>query len=60
MTINENYALYLFEDFLLDDFFMESVKRPTDETVAFWNQFLESNPMQVNTFKAAQMFIEDL
>ena len=54
------YADYSFEDFLQDDFFMESHKRPTEESVAFWKQFLEDYPQQADTCRAAGRFFEDL
>ena len=60
MTVHENYSNYSFEDFFQDEYFMESIKRPTEESIAFWNEFLEIYPAQANTFMAAQRFIEDL
>ena len=60
MEGQEKYASYLFEDFLQDGFFIESVKKPTDERIAFWNRFLEDYPEQSDIYHAAQAFIEDL
>ena len=60
MKENEKYANYSFEDFLQDDFFMESHKRPTAESVAFWEQFLEDYPQQADACHAAGRFVEDL
>ena len=60
MTEQEKYTTYSFEDFLQDDFFRESIKRPTEETVAFWNNFLENYPEQSDKYHAVRRFFEDL
>ena len=60
MTKQEKYSTYSFEDFLQDNFFIESIKRPTEESLLFWNRFLEDYPEQSETYHAAQMFLEDL
>ena len=60
MAEQEKYSDYSFEDFLQDDFFIEFTKRPTEESVAFWDNFLNTHPEQVELFQAAQRFVEDL
>ena len=60
MKGQEKYSTYLFEDFLQDDFFMESVKRPTEELHEFWNRFLVDYPEQSDSFHSARRFVEDL
>ena len=60
MKEHGKYATCSFEDFLQDDFFIESIKQPTADTVAFWNHFLEVYPEQSDTYHAAHTFIEDL
>jgi len=60
MKEQEKYAKYPFEDFLQDDFFIESVKRPTEESDVFWSRFLEIYPEQTDNFQAARKFIFDL
>ena len=60
MTEQEKYTTYSFEDFLQDDFLMESIKRPTEESVAFWNDFLENYPEQADAYHAARRFFEDV
>lgn len=59
MVRHENYSKSSFEDFLQDDFFIESVKRPTAESVAFWEGFLSEYPGQASAYTAARKFIED-
>lgn len=59
MAEQEKYANYSFEDFLQDKFFIESVKRPTEESVVFWNHFIVSFPEQMEVYGAARKFIED-
>ena len=60
MVEHEKYKSYTFDDFLQDDYFIESIKRPSEKSVSFWYQFLESFPEQVAIFLAAQKFLEDL
>ena len=60
MSGQEKYATFSFEDFLQDDFFISSIRKPTDEQVVFWNRFLEDYTEQSDIYHAAQSFIEDL
>lgn len=50
----QKYASYLLLDFISDDFFIRSVKHPTPQTEAFWLEFLEVFPHQVETFRKAK------
>lgn len=60
MTGKKKYATYSFEDFLQDDFFIESIKRPTREKLDFWENFLEAYPQQSEPYHAARRFLEDV
>ena len=60
MAGQEKYSKYSFEDFLQDDFFVASVKRPTEEGIAFWNRFLKDYPEQTDVFRAAGKFVEEV
>ena len=60
MTVQEKYANYSFEGFLQDDFFMESVRRPTEESSVFWKQFLTDYPAQTAVVQAARQFLEEM
>ena len=39
---------------------MESTKRQTDESVVFWNDFLEKYSEQADSYHAARRFMNDL
>ena len=60
MTGQKKYTTYSFEDFLQDDFFIESIKSPTEERRTFWKNFLEDHPEQSETYHAARKFLEDV
>ena len=60
MTEPEKYSKYSFEDFLQDDFFVTSIKRPTEESIAFWNRFLEDYPEHTFIYVAAERFVHDV
>jgi len=53
-----NYNKYSFEDFLQDDFFISSVNNPTEETVKFWNNFVEENSENLYNYNSAKLYIE--
>ena len=57
MNLQEKYASYAFEDFLQDDFFVESCKNPVAESIDFWRRFLEKHPQQAETYHAARKFL---
>lgn len=49
-----NYSQSTFEELLQDDFFLSSMKQPTEETETFWNDFERSKPANLDDFKAAK------
>lgn len=49
-----DYSQSTFEELLQDDFFLSSMKQPTEETEAFWNDFERSKPANLDDFKAAK------
>ena len=56
---HQDYAEFSFEDFLQDDFFVSSIKNPTPETLAFWNEFHERNE-NIENYIAAKDCIESI
>ena len=60
MKEQEKYSRYSFEDFIHDDFFVESIKRPTDESISFWNLFLENHPEQSENYHTARLCVENV
>ncbi|NDV63716.1 FecR family protein [Bacteroides sp. 224] len=57
---NTDFTLYTFEDFLQNDFFISSMKHPTEETINFWKQFELSAPSNINEFTAAKEYLAAL
>jgi len=55
---NKDYSLYSAEDFLDDDFFIMSMKYPTNKTIDFWRNLLETGIVDVNEYNLARCFIE--
>lgn len=58
--IIEEYASYTFDDFLFDDFFINSLKNPSYESVKFWDQYISSNPLNIEAYYQAKSYIESL
>lgn len=52
-----DYSQSTFEELLQDDFFLSSMKQPTEETEAFWSDFERSKPANLDDFKAAKVCI---
>lgn len=62
-NIKENikdYSNFTFEDFLRDDFFIESVLNPTEKSTLFWDDFQKENKENINDFQKAVNNIRDL
>lgn len=54
----KDYKHYSFEDFLQDDFFIFSVKNPTEDTIAFWEAFKKENNKNLYNFDSAKSYLE--
>lgn len=52
------YSNYSAEDFALDDSFKKWVLNPDDETVQFWNRWLENNPHQKEEIHTAAQLVK--
>lgn len=52
-----DFSLYTFEEFLQNDFFISSMKHPSEETQKFWNDFELANPANMEAFIAAKEYI---
>jgi ferric-dicitrate binding protein FerR (iron transport regulator) len=57
MNINQYNQL---EDFLLDDAFVNWVQQPSEQTNAFWKQWMLENPDKEMLFEEAQIIIKQL
>jgi len=56
----ENYKNSSEEELILDEFFVQSVQQPSEETEAFWNGFVSAFPDKKNTVEAAGTFIRNI
>ena len=55
-----DFSLYTFEEFLQNDFFISSVKYPTEEIQEFWDRFEKSTPSNIDDYFAAREYIETI
>lgn len=55
-----DFSRFTFEEFLQNDFFLSSMKCPTEETQRFWSGFEEGNPSNREDFIAAKEYIKTL
>lgn len=53
----EKYLKYSTDDFLLDDFFIRSIRHSDEHAALFWSNFLDSNPPNVQQYIQAKDFI---
>lgn len=56
----KEYASYTFEDFMQDDFFILSVRKPSNDSIWFWNQFIQSKPVNSEEYYRAKSSIDSL
>lgn len=56
----EVYTTYTFEDFLLDDYFLLSVRKPSCDSIQFWNEFVELKSNNLIDYNQAICYIESL
>ena len=57
--LEKGYAKFSFEDFLQDDYFISSIKKPDAESKKFWEQFRKEN-QNLENFEAAKDWIESI
>lgn len=58
--MEHKYSDYKFEDFLSDDYFIESIKNPTPKSIAFWGELIQSHLISENEYKMAVSFLQAL
>ena len=56
---NKSYTNFSFEDFLQDEYFISSVKKPTPESAAYWECFCGGN-QNIKNFEEAKSFIKSI
>ena len=55
-----DFSRYTFEEFLQNDFFISSLKYPTEEIQEFWDRFEKSTPSNIDDYFAAREYIETI
>ncbi len=48
------YSEYDVSDFLADQYFVQSVRNPSDESTHFWEDWLKANPSRLETYQLAR------
>lgn len=56
----KDFSQYSFEDFLLDDYFVDSMINPDEESIAFWEDFRCGNPDNLADFLSAKLYMESI
>src|SRR5690606_15735303 len=59
-NINKKFVDYGFQDFVADEYFVEWVKSPGENTTHFWEKWLEVNPHKRETVLESAEFIRSL
>jgi transmembrane sensor len=55
-----NYAGFLLEDFLVDEFFLEWVLTESEESKDFWQKWLMSNPEKTELIQKARLIVTSI
>lgn len=55
-----DYSKYTFEDFLSDEYFINTIKNPTPESISYWEGLVNSESLSIEAFNDAKFFIESL
>jgi hypothetical protein len=56
----KDFSQYSFEDFLLDDYFVDSMNNPNGDNIAFWEKFQEGKPENITEFLSARLYMESI
>ena len=56
----KNYNHFEVEDFVCDDAFIQWCLQPDEASIAFWINFLDTNPQQESTIEIAKQIVNDL
>lgn len=58
--MNTDYLKYKVEDFLTDDYFVDTMLEPTDESKVFWKSLTDEHKVDINEFISAYMTLKNL
>ncbi|MEA4985875.1 hypothetical protein SDC9_34594 [bioreactor metagenome] len=56
----KDYSKYQTSDFLTDDYFVESMLRPDNQSEVFWKKLIDNQQVDVNEFISAYMMLKSL
>jgi transmembrane sensor len=56
----KNYKYFTVEDFVTDDDFISWVKYPTEESIIFWDSFINNEPDKKREIDDAKLLVEQL
>ena len=59
-NIYKKFVDYGFQDFVADEYFVEWVKSPDENTIHFWDKWLDANPQKREMVKEAAEFIRSV
>lgn len=60
LTSGKDYTQYTFEEFLSDDYFINSMGNPGADDTAFWEKFQQSNSSNLKEFTLAKSYIQSI
>lgn len=52
------YRTFTFEEFLMDEYFISSIRKPNNDSQLFWKDFVESHPFNLEEFNLAILFLD--
>ena len=55
-----DYSKYQVADYLIDDYFIDSMLNPTPETEEFWKECIDEEKIDINEFISAFMNLKNL
>ncbi|MDP4239043.1 MAG: FecR domain-containing protein [Bacteroidota bacterium] len=58
--MHKDYSKYQVSDYLIDDYFVDSMLNPTEDSEAFWKENIDSGKIEINEFISAFMNLKSL
>ena len=59
-TASNDYSHFTSEDFLQDDYFIQSMQNPNEESTLFWNSLILGNQLCIEEYELARLCIESV
>ena len=58
--MNQDYSHFTTEDFIADEYFLQWVKSPDEESNSFWKLWIANNPLKKEEITQAVNFVSSL